>query len=54
MLDKNLPVPAVLVACCFIDALTKIQGRKERGCSRFVRYVKEKMPETYRQFEKKR
>lgn len=48
MLANNLPVPAVLVTCCFIDALSK--NSKDNGHKSFIYYIKTKMPETFKQF----
>ena len=46
----NLPTPAVLVVCCLIDSLARTYNDKTR-CNRFVQYIKEKMPKTFKQLQ---
>lgn len=45
----NLPVPAVLVVCCLIDALAKDYSGS--NCERFAKYVGEKMQDTFKQLQ---
>ena len=49
MLGKNIPVPAVLVTCCFIDAISK--DSKSNRHKSFINYVENNMKSVFKQFD---
>lgn len=49
MLNENIPVPATLIVCCFIDALS--QNYSGLPWERFAQFIKEKMPNTMKILE---